>query len=619
MKRRGNAEGAVIGIDLGTKYSCVGVWQHDRVHIIQNDQGNNTTPSCVAFNETEFFVGEAAVNQADLNPTNTIFDVKRVIGRRFTDEVVQNDTKLWPFKVLSCPMKDNKPMFVVNYKGEVKHFSAEEISSMVLMKMKKTAEDYLGTEVKGAVITVPAYFNDSQRQATKDAGTIAGLNVMRIISEPTAAAIAYSIEKKAVYGNAKRNVLVFDLGGGTFDVSLVVLDQALFEVKAVSGDTHLGGVDFDNRMVTHFVEQFKLKNNKDMSDNPRSLGRLKAACERVKRTLSAISQTKIDIASLYDGIDFSSDISRARFEQLNMDLFKSCLNPVECCLRDAKMRKGEIDEIVLVGGSTRIPKVQQLLKDFFDGKSLCKSLNGDEAVASGAAIQAAILSGICQNQHHMLVDVTPLSLGVEINEGDFRVVIPRNTRIPTTLERAFTTIADNQTTVRISVYEGEGMKAEHNSLLGSFNLHGITPAPRGLPRIIERFEIDANGILTVTAEDRTSGNTSQMTIVKHNGNLLKDEIESMVKEAKKYMANDTDRSTAKTNLENYIGYVWDILSDSGREIEVGDKKILDDAVNQAMTWLECNPDLSNGHRFVEKLQELKHICKPLLDKMHSVR
>ncbi|XP_074280146.1 heat shock cognate 70 kDa protein-like [Silene latifolia] len=616
----GNGRSAAIGIDLGTTYSCVGVWQHDRVEIITNDQGNRTTPSCVAFSKDERLVGEAAKNQIAMNPTNTIYDAKRLIGRRFTDQVVQNDMKLWPFKVLSCPSKDNKPMIVVTYKGDKKHFSAEEISAMVLMKMKKTAAEYLGSEVKDAVITVPAYFNDSQRQATKDAGIIAGLNVMRIINEPTAAAIAYGLEHKAVESNvAKRNVLVFDLGGGTFDVSLVTLDKDAFEVKAISGDTHLGGGDFDNRLLNHFVAEFKLKHNKDIENNPRALGRLRAACERAKRTLSSSTETNIEIDCLFEGIDFSSVISRARFEKLNMDLFKDCLKPVERCLMDAKIDKSDIDEIVLVGGSTRIPKVQQLLQNFFCGKGLCKRLNPDEAVAYGAAIHAAVLSGVRHSQHLMLVDVTPLSLGVKIQTGEMRVVIPRNTPIPVKMGKNFTTVADNQTSVNIFVYEGERTIAEENNLLGSFELCGITPARKGVPSINECFEIDANGILTVTAVEKSSGSTSEITITKHSGGFSNLEIDRMVEEAKVYMVDDIDRKnvkTAKANLENYVNEVWDILNDDCGEIGVDNKKKLEDAVEKTIQWLEWNRDLTNGYKFEDKLEELKNICHPLMSKMN---
>ncbi|XP_052288228.1 heat shock cognate 70 kDa protein-like isoform X5 [Citrus sinensis] len=386
----GKGEGPAIGIDLGTTYSCVGVWQHDRVEIIANDQGNRTTPSYVAFTNTERLIGDAAKNQVAMNPTNTVFDAKRLIGRRFSDPLVQKDMKLWPFQVIAGA--GDKPMIVVNYKCEEKQFSAEEITSMVLTKMKEIAEAYLGTTIKNAVVTVPAYFNDSQRQATKDAGVISGLKVMRIINEPTAAAIAYGLDKKAG-STGEKNVLIFDLGGGTFDVSLLAIHQGIFEVKATAGDTHLGGEDFDNRMVNHFVQEFKRKNKKDISGNPGALRRLRTACERAKRTLSSTARTTIEIDSLYEGINFYTTIARARFEELNMDLFRKCMEPVEKCLRDAKMDKSSVHDVVLVGGSTRIPKVQQLLQGFFNGKELCKSINPDEAVACGAAVHAAILSG----------------------------------------------------------------------------------------------------------------------------------------------------------------------------------------------------------------------------------
>ncbi|KAK9748917.1 hypothetical protein RND81_02G090000 [Saponaria officinalis] len=598
-------KGYAIGIDLGTTYSCVGVWQHDRVEIISNDQGNRTTPSCVAFSQNDLLIGDAAKNQVSINPTNTIYDAKRLIGRRFTDETVQSDIKLWPFKVLSCPTKDCRPMIVVTYKGVEKQFTAEEISAMVLVKMKETAESYLGSEVD-AVVTVPAYFSDLQRQATKDAGIIAGLNVMRIINEPTAAAIAYGLERKGADSNVKRNVLVFDLGGGTFDVSLVTVGKDLFEVKAISGDTHLGGGDFDNRLVNHFVAEFKSKHKLDISGNPRSLGRLRAACEKVKRALSSTTETLIEIDCLYEGIDFSSVISRARFEKLNIDL-------------DAKMEKGDINEIVLVGGSTRILKVQKLLQDFFNGKELCKSLNPDEAVAYGAAIHAAVLTGVRHNQHLMLVDVTPLSLGVEVYSGAMEVIIPRNTPIPAKMEKNFTTVYDYQTAVNLPVYEGERSIAKENNLLGSFQLSGITPAPKGVPSITDCFEIDADGILTVTAHEDTSGSTSQIIIAKHSGTLSKGEINRMVDEAKQYMADDVDRKkvkTAKANLENYVNRVWDVLSDDCREIKVMEKKKVEDAVERTIQWLEWNCELTTVTKFEDKLEELISICNPFMSKMH---
>ncbi|XP_074280185.1 heat shock cognate 70 kDa protein-like [Silene latifolia] len=607
-----------IGIDLGTTYSCVGVWQHNRVEIITNDQGNRTTPSCVAFSKNERLIGEAAKNQISANPTNTIYDAKRLIGRRFTDEIVQNDMKLWPFKVVSCPSKDNKPMIVVTYKGDEKHFSPEEISAMVLVRMKETAEVYLGSDVKDAVITVPAYFSDSQRQATKDAGIIAGLNVMRIINEPTAAAIAYGLENKPVDSNvAKKNVMVFDLGGGTFDVSLVTLDKDAFEVKAISGDTHLGGGDFDNRLVNHCVAEFKSNHNKDINDNPRALARLRAACERAKRILSSSTETNIEIDCLYEGIDFSSVISRARFEKLNMDLFKECLKPVECCLRDAKMETSDIDEIVLVGGSTRIPKVQQLLENFFNGKRLCKSLNPDEAVAYGAAIHAAVLSGVRHNQHAMLVDVTPLSLGVALRGGVMSVVIPRNTPIPTKMEKNFITVEDNQTSVQTIVYEGEAIVAKENNCLGHFKLSGMTPAPKGDASIIVCFEIDADGILTVTSTETASGVTNQITITNPNGRLSKGEIDRMIEEAKKYMADDMDVKKvkkAKAKLENYVNNVWDSLSEDFGKMKIEEKKQLEDAVEHTTQWLEWNCELTDHRKFEDKLEEVKDICDPFMPK-----
>ncbi|CAN7001910.1 unnamed protein product [Brassica oleracea var. botrytis] len=429
----GKGEGPAIGIDLGTTYSCVGVWQHDRVEIIANDQENRTTPSYVAFTDSERLIGDAAKNQVTMNPINTVFDAKRLIGRRFSDASVQSDMKLWPFKIIPGPA--DKPMIVVSYKGEEKQFAAEEISSMVLIKMREIAEAYLGVTIKNAVVTVPAYFNDSQRQATKDAGVITGLNVMCIINEPTAAAIAYGLNKK-VTSVGETNVLIFDLGGGTFDVSLLTIEEGIFEVKATAGDTHLGGEDFDNRMVNHFIQEFKRKSKKDISGNPRALRRLRTACERAKRTLSSTVQTTVEIDSLFKGIDFYSALTRARFEELNMDLFRKCMEPVEKCLRDAKMDKSTVHDVVLVGGSTRIPKVQQLLQDFFNGKELCKSINPDEAVAYGAAVQGAILSGEGNEkvQDLLLLDVTPLSPGLETAGGVMTTLIQRNTTIPTKKE-----------------------------------------------------------------------------------------------------------------------------------------------------------------------------------------